>query len=90
MVDIVFSYMNEWRCDINVKKSNVIVFSKMRNPPDAGIMYGSDVFELTNSTVHLGIWQDSNLKIMHRINERCQKAKTHFCYICSRLTSIRP
>ena len=42
MVDIVFSYMNEWRCNINVKKSNVIVFSKMRNPPDAGTMYGSD------------------------------------------------
>ena len=78
MVDTVFSNMNEWPCDINVKKSNVIVFSKMRNPPDAGIMYGSDFFEQTNSTVHLGIRQDSNLKIMHRINERCQKAKTHF------------
>jgi len=75
MVDIVFSNMNEWRCDISVKKSNVIVFSKMRNPPDAGIMYGIDFFEQTNSTVHLGIRQDSNLKIMHRINERCQKAK---------------
>jgi len=62
MVDKVFSYMNEWRWDINVKKSYVIVFSKMRIPPDAGIMYGSDFFEQTNSTVHLGIRQDSNLK----------------------------
>jgi len=70
--------MNKWRCDKNVKKSNVIVFSKMRNPPDAGIMYGSDFFEQTNSTVHLGIRQDSNLKITHRINERCQKAKNAF------------
>ena len=70
--------MNEWRCDINVKKSNVIVFSKMRNSPDAGIMYGSDFFVQTNSTVHLGIRQDSNLKITHRINERCQKAKNAF------------
>jgi len=51
MVDIVFSYKNEWRCDINVKKSNVNVFSKMSNPPDAGIMYDSDFFKQTNFTV---------------------------------------
>jgi len=91
MVDIVFSYMSEWRCYINANKSNVIVFSKMRNPPDAGIMYGSDFFEQTNSTVHLGIRQDSNLKIVHIINETCQKAKHAFsCYIRSMLTSIWP
>ena len=41
-------------------------------------MYGSDFFEQTNSTVHLGIRQDSNLKITDRINERCQKAKNAF------------
>jgi len=41
-------------------------------------MYGSDFFEQTNSTVHLGIRQDSNFMIMHRINERCQKAKNAF------------
>jgi len=50
----------------------------MRNPPDAVIMYGSDVFEQRNSTVHLGIRQDYNLNIMHRMNERCQKAKNAF------------
>ena len=65
--------MNEWLCDINVKESNVTVLSKMRKPPD--IQYGSDFIEPTKSTVSLVIRKDSNLKIIHRINERCQKAK---------------
>ena len=69
MVDIMFSHINEWRCDINVKKSYVIVFSKIGNLNDAGNMYGSVFFYYTNSTVPLGFRHDYNLEIIHRISE---------------------
>jgi len=90
MVVIAFSYMNEWRYDINVEKSYFIVLRKMRNPPDVGIMYDSVFFEQTDSTVHLVIRQDSNLKIIHGINKRCKKAKNALFAMPSKITSLWP
>ena len=81
IVDNVFNCMKEWPCYINVNKSSIIVFSKRKRPPDVGIMYGKDLFEQTNSADHLGIKQESNLKIINRIIERCHWIKPDYLHI---------
>ena len=61
--------------DINVDKSDIIVFSKKRNPPNVAIMYGSSILKQKDNVNHLGVRQDHNMKCSYRIQERCQKAK---------------
>lgn len=78
MIDTTYKYCNEWKMAINVEKSNVVVFSKKRNPPRAGILYGDSFIEQTTSAPHLGIRHDADLKLQHRIDERLQKAKNAF------------
>jgi hypothetical protein len=78
LVDIVYRYCNTWNVDINVDKSNVVVFNKKRKQPQVGIIYGSEYINQTNSSKHLGILQESNMKLHTRINERIQKGKNAF------------
>ena len=70
MTDIVYKYCKTWCIDINVNKSNVIVFSKKRQSPAVGIMYGEHFFPQVKSLSLLGITHDSNMKQSIRINER--------------------
>ena len=75
MVDIVYSYCRRWNIEINVKKSNILVFTKRKTPPIVGIMYGEFFIPQTTTVKHLGILQQSNLKTNERVNERIQKAR---------------
>jgi len=77
-VDIVYRYCSQWNMDINVSKSDVIVFSKRHKQPQVGIIYGSKYIEQRKSATHLGILQESNLKVHDRITERLQKARNAF------------
>lgn len=78
MIDTTYKYCNEWKMSINVEKSNIVVFSKKRNAPKVGILYGDSFIEQATSATHLGIRQDEDLKLHNRINERMQKAKNAF------------
>ena len=78
LTDIVYRYCITWDMQINVKKSNVVVFSSRRNPPTLSILYGNDYIEQTKSAEHLGISQESNLKLNNRIEQRIQKGKNAF------------
>ena len=77
-VDIVYKYCKAWDMQINVSKSNVVIFSSRRNSLTTCILYGCDYIQQDNSVEHLGITQQSNLKLTNRIDIRLQKGKRSF------------
>ena len=83
LVDIVYRYCYTWNIDINVGKSNTVVFTKRRSIPQVGILYGHQYIEQTDNATHLGILQSSNLKMRSRIQERLLKARHAFYSIVS-------
>ena len=78
LVDIVYIYCREWLMNINVSKSNIVVFSKRRRVSQVSIMYGDSVIPQDSSAEHLGIHQQSNLSLGNRIEKRLQKGKNAF------------
>jgi hypothetical protein len=80
LLNIVYQYSQKWKFSISVEKSCIMVYSniKTRKEVPVGILYGDQYINLATNAVHLGIRQDSNLKISNRIADRCQKAKNSF------------
>ncbi len=78
LVDIVYIFCRKWIMSINVNKSNIVVFSKRRNPPKISILYGNEYLHQSNSAEHLRILQQSNLNLNNRIETRLQKGKNAF------------
>ena len=76
---IVYRYCYTWNIDINVGKSNTVVFTKRRSIPQVDILYGHQYIEQTNNATHLGILQSSNLKM----REPLLKARHAFYSIVS-------
>ena len=68
---------------MNVEKSNVFVFSKRRHSSQTGILFGGEYIEQTRSVSHLGILQESDLKLHNRIEDSLQKAKKSFFAMAS-------
>ena len=83
LVDIVYRYCYTWNIDINVGKSNTVVFNKRRSIPQVGILYGHQNIEQSDNATHLGILHSSNLKMRSRIQERLLKARHAFYSIVS-------
>ena len=65
LVDIVYRYAQTWKFSISVEKSCVMVYTKVKKRTDTavGILYGDEYIETVTNAIHLGIRQDSNLKI---------------------------
>ena len=80
LLNIVYQYSQTWKFSISVDKSSIMVYSKVqhRNNVPVGILYGENYIETATNATHLGIRQDSNMKICNRISERCKKAKSSF------------
>lgn len=88
LVDTVYRYCRKWKIDMNVDKSNTVVFTKRRHAPPIWIMYGDKYIKQTDHVTHLGIRHDFNLKHTLRINERLQKARNGFFAIA--LQGVNP
>ena len=71
---LVYRYAQTWKFSISVEKSSIMVYTKVQNRTETtvGILYGDKHIETITNATHLGIRQDSNLKINNRISERCK------------------
>ena len=78
LIDIVYLYTCKWRFSISIDKSSIVVFPNKRSDTSVGVLLGNDFLQQSDYAIHLGIRQDSNLKLANRITERCQKAKNSF------------
>jgi hypothetical protein len=78
LIDIVYSYCKKWKIEINTTKSNTIVFTKRREAPPIGILYGDKFIAQSDHVIHLGISHDFNVKLKKRIEDRLQKARNSF------------
>lgn len=87
-IDIVYAYCQQWRIELNVSKSNIVVFTKKRRVPQVAILYGDKLIDQVNEAQHLGITQTSNLRCTTRITERCQKARNAFFAMAAQGVSI--
>ena len=77
-VDIVQQYARQWKFEISIEKSCIVTFSSKRKPQQVNISYGKSKLKVETETVHLGMLQNSNMKVKHKITARCQKAKNAF------------
>ena len=55
-----------------------MTFPHKRNTNEIDLLFGDCYLQQVQFTTHLGITQDSNLKLGRRITDRCQKAKNSF------------
>ena len=78
LLDMVYKYSKIWRFSISVNKSCLMTFTYKRNNSDIDLLLGDCYLQQVQYTTHLGITQDSNLKLGRRITDRCQKAKNSF------------
>ena len=78
LINIVYRYSIKWQFSINCTKSCIVQFRKQKRDAPLSLWYGNSRLPETTNAMHLGILQDSSLKLSHRIRERCQKAKNSF------------
>ena len=74
-LNMVKEYCNAWKLQINVTKTNVVIFSrgKVRNLPS--FKYGEDNIEIVDDYVYLGTTLYSNGKMDKAINKQVMQAR---------------
>jgi hypothetical protein len=78
LINIVYRYSIKWQFSINCTKSCIVQFRKRKYEAPLSLWYGDSLLPETDNATHLGILQDSSLKLSQRVRERCQKAKNSF------------